>query len=621
MASRPSAGARRRNLALVVVGASVLSAGAGVLVGRRLQSPADAAAATAAPEPSRITVPVERRTLESRLVANGELEYQEPTPVRLAGPVGASAGATQVVTRAPEQGRELVEGDVLMEVSGRPVFVFQGALPTYRSFEPGMTGPDVRQLEDALTRLGFDPGTVDTVYDDATEAAIDQLYESRGYQSEGPTDEQRTRLRAAEKAVTDAEAALTRAEADLTQAGKPLSGAELLRQQQALEAARDAVPAAEANATRRNADAAATVTAATTARDAATVARDSARTARDAAAAAGAINPATGAPYTPDELRPLEDDLATKESSLAAAETELRRAVSDRDATAIEVAAAIATATDALALAELTYAEAVAPKDTAAARDAVSSARATLDQARADLMVEQFQVGTKMPAGEMVFLPTVPTTLTSVDSAAGKAPTDPVATVSSTRSQIRGRVGAADAGLVRVGATVDIELRDLDVETTGVVASIEEPSDGDGGDGGSGGDDGGGRVTIVVQPDDPTVLADYVGMGFSVRLTFTVSSTDGEVLAVPVAALSVGADGESRVEVERGAGPAAGGGSDEVVESVTVTVGLSADGYAEIRAVDGDLQEGDRVVVGTDTGRRTGAGSGDAEDDAGDGVQ
>lgn len=621
MAPRPSAGSRRRNLALVVVGASVLSAGAGVLVGRRLQSPADAAAATAAPEPSRITVPVERRTLESRLVANGELEYQEPTPVRLAGPVGASAGATQVVTRAPEQGRELAEGDVLMEVSGRPVFVFQGALPTYRGVEPGMTGPDVRQLEEALARLGFDPGTVDTVYDDVTEAAIDQLYESRGYQSEGPTDEQRTRLRAAEKAVTDAEAALTRADAELTQAGKPLSGAELLRQQQALEAARDAVPAAEANATRRNADAAATVTAATTARDAAKAARDSARTARDAAAAAGAINPSTGAPYTPDELRPLDDDLAAKESALTAAEAELRRAVSDRDATAIEVAAAIATASDALALAELTYAEAVAPKDTAAARDAVTSARAILDQARADLMVEQFQVGTKMPAGEMVFLPTVPTTLTSVDSAAGKAPTDPVATVSSTQSQIRGRVSAADAGLVRVGATVDIELRDLDVETTGIVASIEEPSDGDGdggGGGGGGGDDGGGRITIVVQPDDPTVLADYVGMGFSVRLTFTVSSTDGEVLAVPIAALSVGADGESRVEVEREGSDVA---ESDAVESVTVTVGLSADGYAEIRAVDGDLEEGDRVVVGTDTGRRPGDGTGDTgdDDDAGDG--
>ncbi|MTA15583.1 MAG: peptidoglycan-binding protein, partial [Actinobacteria bacterium] len=260
------AGSRRRNLALLVVGAAVASATAGVLVGRNLQSPAEAAANAAPPEPSRITVPVERRALESRLVANGELRYEEPTPVRLAGNVGASAGSAQVVTRAPELNAPLAEGDVLLEVSGRPVFVFQGDLPTYRGFEPGVTGPDVQQLEEALARLGFDPGPVDTAYDDATEAAIDALYSANGYQSEGPSTEQRTRLRTTEKAVADAQTELTRANTELTNAGKPLSGAELLRQQQTLQAARDAVPAAEAAAARRTASAAADVTAATTAR-------------------------------------------------------------------------------------------------------------------------------------------------------------------------------------------------------------------------------------------------------------------------------------------------------------------------------------------------------------------
>ncbi|MEZ5249031.1 MAG: peptidoglycan-binding domain-containing protein [Ilumatobacteraceae bacterium] len=344
-----------------------------------------------------------------------------------------------------------------MEVSGRPVFVFQGALPTYRSFEPGMTGPDVQQLEEALARLGFDPGTVDTVYDDATEAAIDQLYESKGYQSEGPTEEQRSRLRTAEKAVADAQAALTRANADLTAAGTPVSGAELLRQQQALQAAKDAVPTAEATATRRNTDAAAAVTAATTVRDAARTARDAARVTRDAAVAPGAIDPATGEPYATAELKLFEDDLAAKEAALVTAEADLRRTISERDTTATEVAAAIVGARDALALAELTYAEAVAPKDTSAARDAVASAQAILDQARADLRIEQFQVGTKMPAGEMIFLPTVPTTVTSVDSAVGKAPTEPVGTASSTRSQIRGRSAPPTPASCESAATVDIE--------------------------------------------------------------------------------------------------------------------------------------------------------------------
>lgn len=618
MGARSTAGSRRRNLALVVVGASILSAGAGVLIGRRLQSPADAAADAAAPPASRITVPVERRALESRLVANGELEYQEPAPIRLAGPVGASAGATQIVTKAPELDAPLAEGDVFMEVSGRPVFVFQGTLPTYRSFEPGVTGPDVQQLEEALVRLGLDPGPVDTVYDDATEAALDQLYALKGYQSEGPTTEQRTQLRSAEKAVTDAEASLTRARTELTNAGKPLSGAELLRQQQALQSAKDAVPAAEATATRRNADATATVTSATATRDAAKAARDGAKAARDAARAPGAINPATGSPYTAEEWKLLDDDLAAKETALTQAENDLRRAISDRDATAVEVAAAIDAANDALLLAQATYDEAVAPKDTSAAGDAVMTAQQVLDQARADLMIQQSQVGTKMPAGEMVFLPTLPTTITEVGVVQGKAPADPVATASSTRSQISGRISADDANLVRVGTPVSIELRDADIATTGVVTDIREPSKDDGGNESGDGDGGDDRLTIVVQPDDPKLLSDYIG--FSVRLVITASSTDGEVLAVPVAALSVGADGESRVEVERGTGDEPG-----AVETVRVTVGLSADGYAEITPVGGSLTEGDRVVVGTDSGRGdasdedSGDGSGDDGDDSGSG--
>ena len=92
MSSTKAAGHRRRNLALFVVGASVASAAAGVVIGQQLQSPADAAAAAAAPEASRITVPVERRSLESRLIANGELQYDEPIPVRLTGSVGAILG-------------------------------------------------------------------------------------------------------------------------------------------------------------------------------------------------------------------------------------------------------------------------------------------------------------------------------------------------------------------------------------------------------------------------------------------------------------------------------------------------------------------------------------------------
>ena len=60
------------------------------------------------------------------------------------------------------------------------------------------------------------------------------------------------------------------------------------------------------------------------------------------------------------------------------------------------------------------------------------------------------------------------------------------------------------------------------------------------------------------------------------------------MLAVPLAALTAGPGGESRVEVARN-------GTTELVE---VEVGLVAQGYAEVSAVNGSLAAGDLVVVG-----------------------
>jgi multidrug efflux pump subunit AcrA (membrane-fusion protein) len=82
-----------------------------------------------------------------------------------------------------------------------------------------------------------------------------------------------------------------------------------------------------------------------------------------------------------------------------------------------------------------------------------------------------------------------------------------------------------------------------------------------------------------------------------------VSSTAGEVLAVPLAALTAGPGGEARVEVLDG----------DTGTLVEVTTGLAADGFVEVSAVDGDLGAGDRVVVGQD-----GGGAGAAEGDEGD---
>jgi hypothetical protein len=127
-----------------------------------------------------------------------------------------------------------------------------------------------------------------------------------------------------------------------------------------------------------------------------------------------------------------------------------------------------------------------------------------------------------------------------------------------------------------------------------------DPNNPDGGFGGGFGDPGDDRPEVVVVPDDASLIRDFIGA--SVRISVTVSATADEVLAVPVAAISVAPDGTSRIEVER---ERARGTREGVTEVVEVSVGLAAQGYAEITPLGGaSVEPGDRVVVGVETGER-----------------
>ena len=75
--------------------------------------------------------------------------------------------------------------------------------------------------------------------------------------------------------------------------------------------------------------------------------------------------------------------------------------------------------------------------------------------------------------------------------------------------------------------------------------------------------------------------------GFSVRLTIPIETSKGAVTAVPTSAVSLAADGTSRVLVDRG-------GKQEYV---TVQPGLSTGGYVEVKTPDGRLAPGQLVVV------------------------
>ena len=600
-------GRQRRRQAIVVVGVALLAGIGGMLVGTQVRSPADEAASRAAPTPSRITVPVERQVLESSLVLSGEVQFNEPVTIKLAGAVGVPTDEAQVVTRLPAVDQAVNEGDVPFEVSGRPVFFLQGELPMYRRLVIGTEGPDVLQLEEALTRLGLAPGTVDNLFDQATADAVSALYTDRGYPPEGPNNDQREQLRLARSSVTAAEQQLSDANAALADQSQTARPSEILQLRQAVDAAQDAVPRAQQAATNDNNTAAVAVSSATTDRDAARVLRDAAGVARDAANVPGAIDPDTGEAYTTQTRNARTVEAATAEQALAGAEVALSAAVNQQPVIASNGSAAITAAQNDSALAAARLREANAPANTTARRDAVASATQALVEARTDLAELEATAGLRIAAGEIVFLPILPSTVTQVFTGLGGAATEQLATVATSETLVVAAVSRADSALVQVGAVVTVELRDTDVEVPGTVVSVGQPPadiSPDGGDGGAGGGGGGGsgesgRLQVVIAPTDPVALNDFVFFGARIRIA--VASTEGEVLVVPVSALSVGPGGSSRVEVETRAVTADDIGETKVVD---VEVGLSAQGLTEVRPVDGGVEEGDRVVVGFETNER-----------------
>ncbi|GAB3894390.1 hypothetical protein GCM10029964_072780 [Kibdelosporangium lantanae] len=171
--------ANPKRVILLVVAIAVVAGGAGWFVGTRVQSPADAAASHQAPPASLVTAPVERRTLRSTVVAQGTVAYGAPSPLALTGTVGGVEG-TQLITKAPTVGATLKQGDLALEVSGRPVFVLAGEVPMYRSLTVGAKGDDVKQLQKALRALGFSSPTSGT-FDTATGTAVKRLYTKAGY--------------------------------------------------------------------------------------------------------------------------------------------------------------------------------------------------------------------------------------------------------------------------------------------------------------------------------------------------------------------------------------------------------------------------------------------------------
>lgn len=618
----PSLG-RRRIAAIVVVAMSGLAI-VGWAAARQIRSPAQIAADTAAPKPAPITVPVARRTLSTVVIVRGTVRYGAPQPAVL-GTSRVKQGS-DIVTRSPRRRASLDAGDVALAVDGRPVFVLPGDVPMSRDLHRGMTGPDVRQLEEALVGLGSSPGAVDGRYDAATEAGISAFYLRKGWDPFGPTDLQLEQLRTAQAAAAQARDAHLQALNTIDQA-RTATPAEVQQARLDAVAARDALDTAVLGVgTAEGKLASARATAATLrGGEAVAIANDR----RDQAAAdVEVINKRTAVNAAVEEERIARQKLSEVAPDAPASEREAAATAARAAAEAIpraqaELDAAIAAA-DAVRLAgpdaqrraradaaQATRDVRVAAQELRRARQGVRTARSTarLSAQRVRILSRPFdtramqaiasaaadeerrtraevaritaQTSVQVPANEILFFPALPLRVDAVKAKRGAAVSGSVMNVTSSRLAIDSSLSVSDAKLVRPGDPVTIEDQDLGIKARGVVSQVADtpgtnrvdPS----------------RFYLAITPEAGVRAL----VGASVKLTIAVKSTKGEVLAVPASALSVGGDGESRVQVRRG-------GRAQLVK---VVPGLAAEGLVEVRpAGPQPLGPGDLVIVGSRRG-------------------
>jgi peptidoglycan hydrolase-like protein with peptidoglycan-binding domain len=93
------------------------------------------------------------------------------------------------VTSLARAGSLVTRGEALYRLDGDPIVLMYGSTPAYRALQSGVSdGPDVRELEQNLAALGFDPGTVDDTFDSATAAAVGDWQESLGLDVTGSVE-------------------------------------------------------------------------------------------------------------------------------------------------------------------------------------------------------------------------------------------------------------------------------------------------------------------------------------------------------------------------------------------------------------------------------------------------
>lgn len=550
-------------------------------MGSRIQSPAEMAARTAPPEPSPILVPVESRVLSSDVVTRGTVRFGLPQPISIAPSI--VKGGAGLISSLPRPNAQFKEGDVIMSASGRPVLVLRGAAPAFRDMSPGTSGSDVQQLEEALARLGFDPGPVDGNYDQKTSLAVERMYQKAGWDAFGPTREQRAAIATLERDWSDAARSRLAAETARDTAVKAVAAARAIAEQNIRQATIDSalrfgtgrqladartgksllVQTERARGTYSAAMADADIK--TQMADRALVVLDPRQTEMTKAAAEAKLRVARSAQRKVRVEAELAIENATREASLA--NERIKAAEGAVKAASLEGERSVRAAQEQQTLAEFD----------------VKVATERYERLDRELAAARAKLGVQVPADEVVFIPSLPIRVHEVTASVAGNATGPVMSVTDNELSIDSQLAIEAAPLVKPGMKVAVDEQALGIKANGIVETVANTP-------GTRGVDGYHFYLGVKVESTPVALA-----GFSVRLAIPIETTKGPVIAVPTSALSLAADGTSRVLVDRSGRQ----------EYVTVQPGLSTGGYVEVSASDERLAPGQMVVVGYKTAEPT----------------
>ncbi|MCT2593507.1 peptidoglycan-binding protein [Streptomyces sp. N2-109] len=167
---------RRRGRTLAVVAILVVLAAGGATVGFGGERETESRRSDLPPA----TAVVTRTDLAQQESVPGTLGYGDAKPL--------PGGAAGTVTWLPRPGATISIGEPVLNVDGRKVPLLYGGTPLFRELKPGVEGPDVRQLESSLSRLGYVGFTVDDEYTFKTAQALKRWQKHLGLKETGTLD-------------------------------------------------------------------------------------------------------------------------------------------------------------------------------------------------------------------------------------------------------------------------------------------------------------------------------------------------------------------------------------------------------------------------------------------------